>query len=87
MMDTPEKEKLLETVRALRKEATEKLSGHRHDQAITRLDEILEVVEKQDMSTAEISAVSNVLVVKVGDAPSQEPVEALVAHLLRKHHV
>ena len=78
MMETPEKEKLLETVRALRKEATEKLTGNRHDQAIQRLDDILEVVEKQDMSSAEISAVSNVLVGKVGDAPSAEPVEALV---------
>ncbi len=78
MMETPEKEKLLETVRALRKEATEKLTGSRHDQAVQRLDDILEVVEKQDMSPAEISAVSNVLVGKVEDTPSAEPVEALV---------
>ncbi len=80
MMDTPEKETLLETVRALRKEATEKLTGDRHDQAIQRLDEILEVVEKQDMSPAEISAVSNVLVGSIDTAPSAEPVDALVEH-------
>ena len=77
-MDTPEKEKLLETVRALRQEASEKLTGNRHDLAIQKLDDIITVVEKQDMSPAEITAVSSVLVGNIEAAPSAEQVDAVV---------
>ena len=77
-MDTPDKEKLLETVRALRQEASEKLVGNRHDLAIQKLDDIIAVVEKQDMSPEEITAVSSVLDGNIEAAPSSESVEAVV---------
>lgn len=60
-MDTPEKEKFLDTVRGLRKEAEQKLTGNRHYLAIQKLDEIAESVESRAMSSEEMGAISGVL--------------------------
>ncbi|MCP4936705.1 MAG: hypothetical protein GY927_21505 [bacterium] len=76
-MDTPEKDNFLDTIRELRKEADEKLIGNRHYMAIQKLDEIAEAVQERDMSSAELSAVSEVLRGDGGEAPvaaTKEPV-------------
>ncbi len=78
-MDTPEKANFLETIRELRKEADEKLTGNRHYLAIQKLDEIAEAVQQRDMSSEELSAVSEVLRGDVGEAPAtvvNEPASA-----------
>ncbi len=68
-MDTPEKDNFLETIRELKKEADEKLTGNRHYLAIQRLDEIAEAVQQRDMSSAELGAVSEVLRGDINEAP------------------
>ncbi len=76
-MDTPDKDNFLETIRELRKEADEKLTGNRHYLAIQKLDEIAEAVQQRDMSSAELGAVSEVLRGDASEAPvtvTHEPV-------------
>ena len=78
-METPEKDNFLETIRELRKEADEKLTGNRHYLAIQKLDEIAEAVQQRDMSSEELGAVSNVLRGDAGEAADwveEEPVSA-----------
>ncbi len=78
-MDTPEKQKFLETVRGLRKEAEEKLTGNRHYLAIQKLDEIAEAVENRAMSPEEMGAIRGVLsgeteaadTIEAGDVPQE----------------
>ena len=73
-MDTPEKENFLETIRDLRKEAEEKLTGNRHYLAIQKLDEIAEAVEQRTLSSEELGAVSEVLRGEHGELPAAEEV-------------
>ena len=84
-MDTPEKDNFLDTIRELRKEADEKLTGNRHYLAIQKLDEIAEAVQQRDMSSAELGAVSEVLRGDGGESPitvEDEPVDLASSWLL-----
>ncbi len=60
-MDTPEKMKILETVRELKREAEEKLTGNRHYLAIQKLDEIAEAIEKRNLSEQDLGTIGGVL--------------------------